>query len=83
MFWEGSQEELSHYDMFSTVLLMLTIATSWESLVYLRSPPLFSAEQTHRVEAGLGEEAVLQCEVSFALPGDVDVFMRVVSSLSM
>ena len=83
MFCECWEEELSHYDMFSTVLPMLTIATSWASLVYLRSPPLFSAEQTDRVEAGLGEEAVLHCQVSFALAGDVDVFMRVVSSLSM
>ena len=64
--------------MFSIVLLMLNIAASRESLVYVSSPPLFSAEQTDRVEAGLGEEAVLQCQVR-----DGDVFMRVLRSLSM
>ena len=53
--------------MFSIVLLMLNIAASRESLVHVRSPPLFSAEQRDRVEAGLGEEAVLQCQVSSVL----------------
>ena len=58
------REELSHYDMFNIVIVLtLTVTVSLESLIYLRSPPLFSAQQRDRVEAGLGEEAVLQCQV--------------------
>ena len=50
--------------MFNIVIVLtLTVTVSLESLIYLRSPPLFSAQQRDRVEAGLGEEAVLQCQV--------------------
>ena len=77
LFWEWSEEELSHYDMFSILLLMVSITVSRESLIYLRSPPLFSLEQSDRVEAGLGEEAVLHCQVSSVSPGITDMFMGV------
>ena len=56
----------AHYDMFSIVLLLLSISLSpsQTSLNFTPKHPVFSTQHSDQVFAGAGGEAVLNCQVS-------------------